>query len=138
MAYHTKSIIAFVLVLTFSSANANAPEQCPKVDVLKQHSFTQAYYSPDTGFYQPYMIDNYQTPDSWLFAVFVDKEKSKEKALALANRYLSTLYGNAEPAPDGHGGYTCFYMTDYGFAFAINPPIIDNMTDRGADGNNLD
>lgn len=103
------------------------PDECPGASTLKSMPFTQVYYSPETRRYQPYAIDTYDTNERWLFAVFVDDIKSEEEALALANEYLSSLYGKPVPVQDGKGGYTCLYMTAYGFAFSVTPPALDNI-----------
>ena len=126
------AVVFLVWVQPSLAMMSDEAHTCPTVNDLKSKPFTKASYSEETGYYQPYSIDTYLTNDRWLFAVFVSEERDEQKALTLANLYLESLYGDAESAPDGHGGFTCFFMTDYGFAFAATPPMIEKTISKGA------
>lgn len=121
-------ILLCVLVSTAHATTHHEPAYCPSLVALEAQPFSDVYYSPDSRSYQPYRVDQYDTDERWLFAVFVDNVKESDEALNLANTYLSTLYGHPVPIQDGKGGYTCLYMTDYGFAFTTTPPVIGNIS----------
>jgi hypothetical protein len=95
------------------------PNQCPSVEALK--SVALNYVAPDEGRYTAVNINNYGTPQDWVFGVGYISADSTADALKKAQTALTTLSGKPIPLFDASENmWMCIYNNNAGYiTFAV-------------------
>lgn len=97
------------------------PEACPQVQAIKSVGFSLSPHN-DKGYYVVGQFDQYNTKETWLFAIPNIQATSDSDALSIAYKALDTLSSVSTPlAVESKNVWACMYQTNIGTAVAITP-----------------
>lgn len=95
-----------------SAINPRKPIECPEVSAVKAEKIDEVdrYGNPNDGLFITSHHSTYKTRHNWSFQLGNIKANSKQQALELSNRILSTLYGPPIPGSISNA-FACYYHT---------------------------